>query len=150
MPHGPKKRKYKTNTGSPLWSEQGRKQIILSIYIFTLTLNWKHLGRQVRAPCREWPVEAFPESPLTGSATDPVLGFHPPGNQVSLSKSADAFAFEEDSSSDGLSPDQTRSEDLPGSAGSPLDTKAAETPLAGPRGTVQVNRPPVSPSPLLS
>uniref|UniRef100_A0A8D0NT83 Myocardin n=1 Tax=Sus scrofa TaxID=9823 RepID=A0A8D0NT83_PIG len=59
------------------------------------------------------------------------------GNQVSLSKSADAFAFEEDSSSDGLSPDQTRSEDLPGSAGSPLDTKAAETPLAGPRGTVQ-------------
>uniref|UniRef100_A0A8C3YHI3 Myocardin n=1 Tax=Catagonus wagneri TaxID=51154 RepID=A0A8C3YHI3_9CETA len=59
------------------------------------------------------------------------------GNQVTLSKPADAFVFEEDSSSDGLSPDQTRSEDLQGSARSPLDTKAAETPLAGPRGTVQ-------------
>uniref|UniRef100_A0A4W2C3S0 Myocardin n=1 Tax=Bos indicus x Bos taurus TaxID=30522 RepID=A0A4W2C3S0_BOBOX len=58
------------------------------------------------------------------------------GNQVTFSKSADAFAFEEDSSSDGLSPDQTRGEDLQGSAGSP-DTKAMETPLAGPRGTVQ-------------
>ncbi|KAF5911904.1 hypothetical protein HPG69_015882 [Diceros bicornis minor] len=59
------------------------------------------------------------------------------GNQVSFSKSADAFAFEEDSSSDGLSPDQTRSEDPQGSAGSPPDTKAAETPLAGPLGTIQ-------------
>ncbi|XP_045343363.1 myocardin isoform X1 [Leopardus geoffroyi] len=60
------------------------------------------------------------------------------GNQVSLSKSADAFAFEEDSSSDGLSPDQTRSEDPQGSAGSPADTKASETPLAGPAlGAVQ-------------
>ncbi|VCW70867.1 unnamed protein product, partial [Gulo gulo] len=46
------------------------------------------------------------------------------GNQVSFSKSADAFAFEEDSSSDGLSPDQARSEDPQGSAGSPADTKA--------------------------
>uniref|UniRef100_A0A8C2P5J8 Myocardin n=1 Tax=Capra hircus TaxID=9925 RepID=A0A8C2P5J8_CAPHI len=52
------------------------------------------------------------------------------GNQVTFSKSADAFAFEEDSSSDGLSPDQTRGEDLQGSAGSPPDTKATETPLA--------------------
>uniref|UniRef100_A0A8C6G2M0 Myocardin n=1 Tax=Moschus moschiferus TaxID=68415 RepID=A0A8C6G2M0_MOSMO len=59
------------------------------------------------------------------------------GNQVTFSKSADAFAFEEDSSSDGLSPDQTRGEDLQGSAGSPPDTKATETPLAGPRGTIQ-------------
>uniref|UniRef100_A0A2K6GY55 Myocardin n=1 Tax=Propithecus coquereli TaxID=379532 RepID=A0A2K6GY55_PROCO len=59
------------------------------------------------------------------------------GNQVSFSKSADAFAFEEDSSSDGLSPDQTRSEDPPGSAGSPPDAKASETPLAGPLGTIQ-------------
>ncbi|XP_057571436.1 myocardin isoform X2 [Hippopotamus amphibius kiboko] len=59
------------------------------------------------------------------------------GNQVSFSKSADAFAFEEDSSSDGLSPDQTRGEDLQGSAGSPPDTKATETPLVGPRGTIQ-------------
>ncbi|CAI9163081.1 unnamed protein product [Rangifer tarandus platyrhynchus] len=59
------------------------------------------------------------------------------GNQVTFSKSADAFAFEEDSSSDGLSPDQTRGEDLQGSAGSPPDTKATETPVAGPLGTVQ-------------
>ncbi|XP_070335226.1 myocardin isoform X2 [Odocoileus virginianus] len=59
------------------------------------------------------------------------------GNQVTFSKSADAFAFEEDSSSEGLSPDQTRGEDLQGSAGSPPDTKATETPVAGPRGTVQ-------------
>ncbi|XP_040856640.1 myocardin isoform X2 [Ochotona curzoniae] len=60
------------------------------------------------------------------------------GNQVSFSKSADAFAFEEDSSSDGLSPDQTRSEDPQGSAGSPPDTKTSETSsLAGPLGTIQ-------------
>nr|XP_030718191.1 myocardin isoform X2 [Globicephala melas] len=58
------------------------------------------------------------------------------GNQVSFSKSADAFAFEEDSS-DGLSPDQTRGEDLQGSAGSPPDMKATETPSAGPRGKTQ-------------
>ncbi|XP_077602843.1 myocardin [Crocuta crocuta] len=59
------------------------------------------------------------------------------GNQVNFSKSADAFAFEEDSSSDGLSPDQTRGEDPQGSAGSPADTKASETPLAGPLGAIQ-------------
>ncbi|XP_037348441.1 myocardin isoform X2 [Talpa occidentalis] len=58
------------------------------------------------------------------------------GNQVSFSKSADAFAFEEDSS-DGLSPDQTRNEDPQGSAASPQDTKATDTPLAGPLGTIQ-------------
>ncbi|XP_006863501.1 PREDICTED: myocardin [Chrysochloris asiatica] len=59
------------------------------------------------------------------------------GNQVSFSKSADAFAFEEDSSSDGLSPDQTRSEDPQGSMGSPADTKTVDTTLAGPPGTIQ-------------
>ncbi|XP_029784704.1 myocardin [Suricata suricatta] len=59
------------------------------------------------------------------------------GNQVSFSKSADAFAFEEDSSSDGLSPDQARSEDPQGSAGSPADTKASESHLAGPPGAIQ-------------
>ncbi|XP_004603948.2 myocardin [Sorex araneus] len=58
------------------------------------------------------------------------------GNQVSFAKSADAFAFEEDSS-DGLSPDQTRSEDAQGSVGSPPDTTATETPLGGPLGTIQ-------------
>ncbi|ELW52435.1 Myocardin [Tupaia chinensis] len=59
------------------------------------------------------------------------------GNQVSFSKPADAFAFEEDSSSDGLSPDQTRSEDPQGSVGSPTDAKATETPLAGGLETTQ-------------
>uniref|UniRef100_A0A2K5S511 Myocardin n=1 Tax=Cebus imitator TaxID=2715852 RepID=A0A2K5S511_CEBIM len=59
------------------------------------------------------------------------------GNQVSFSKSADAFAFEEDSSSDGLSPDQTRSEDPQNSAGSPPDAKASETTLTGSLGTIQ-------------
>ncbi|EPQ13421.1 Myocardin [Myotis brandtii] len=59
------------------------------------------------------------------------------GNQVNFSKSADAFAFDEDSSSDGLSPDHTRSEDPQGPARSPPDTKATETPLAGPPGTIQ-------------
>uniref|UniRef100_A0A8D2AZK9 Myocardin n=1 Tax=Sciurus vulgaris TaxID=55149 RepID=A0A8D2AZK9_SCIVU len=59
------------------------------------------------------------------------------GNQVNFSKSADAFAFEEDSSSDGLSPDQTRSEEPQSSAGSPQDAKATEAPLSGPLGTIQ-------------
>ncbi|KAF6095670.1 myocardin [Phyllostomus discolor] len=59
------------------------------------------------------------------------------GNQVTFSKSADAFAFEEDSSSDGLSPDHTRSEDSQGPARSPPDTKATEASLAGPPGAIQ-------------
>ncbi|PNJ31655.1 MYOCD isoform 3 [Pongo abelii] len=59
------------------------------------------------------------------------------GNQVSFSKSTDAFAFEEDSSSDGLSPDQTRSEDPQNSAGSPPDAKASDTPSTGSLGTNQ-------------
>ncbi|KAM5273032.1 myocardin isoform 2-T2 [Ctenodactylus gundi] len=59
------------------------------------------------------------------------------GNQVSFSKSADAFAFEEDSSSDGLSPDQARSEDPQSSAGSPPDAKATKAPSAGRLGAMQ-------------
>ena len=89
-------------------------------------------------------------APDGGMSADPVLASPPSGNQVTFSKSADAFAFEEDSSSDGLSPDQTRGEDLQGSAGSPPDTKATETPVAGPRGTVQVNKPPFQPACLFS
>uniref|UniRef100_A0A8C2VF60 Myocardin n=1 Tax=Chinchilla lanigera TaxID=34839 RepID=A0A8C2VF60_CHILA len=53
------------------------------------------------------------------------------GTQVSFPKSEDAFAFEEDSSSDGLSPDQTRSEDPHSSVGSPPDAKASSL------GTIQ-------------
>ncbi|XP_010613309.1 myocardin isoform X1 [Fukomys damarensis] len=59
------------------------------------------------------------------------------GNQVSFSKSADAFAFEEDSSSDGLSPDQARSEDPHSSVGSPPDAKASETSVSTSLGTIQ-------------
>ncbi|XP_023562121.1 myocardin isoform X2 [Octodon degus] len=59
------------------------------------------------------------------------------GNQVSFSKSTDAFAFEEDSSSDGLSPDQARNEDPHSSVGSPPDAKATEASAAGSLGTVQ-------------
>ncbi|KGL87449.1 Myocardin, partial [Charadrius vociferus] len=50
------------------------------------------------------------------------------GTQVSFPKPADAFAFEEDSSNDGLSPEQARSEDSPGSTESPAGTKAPEPP----------------------
>ncbi|XP_038598834.1 myocardin isoform X2 [Tachyglossus aculeatus] len=53
------------------------------------------------------------------------------GSHVNFSKPADAFAFEEDSSNDG------RSDDSRGSAGSPPDPKAPETPLPAPAGTLQ-------------
>lgn len=92
------------------------------------------------APGREDMAKHFQKALGCASATDPVMDFTPSGNQVSFSKSADAFAFEEDSSSDGLSPDQARVEDPQGSAGSPADTKASETPSAGPLGGVQVNK----------
>ena len=104
--------------------------------------------RQIRAPDRDDKLKCFPKALWSASQPlTPFLDFTPSGNQVSLCKSADAFAFEEDSSSDGLSPDQTRSEDPQGSAGSPADSKASETPLAGPAlGAVQVNKPHLSPS----
>ncbi|KAM4673746.1 myocardin isoform 2-T2 [Amazona ochrocephala] len=53
------------------------------------------------------------------------------GTQVSFPKSADAFAFEEDSSNDGLSPEQARSEGSPGPAEPPPAAKGPE-PAAGP------------------
>ncbi|XP_069883034.1 myocardin isoform X2 [Dipodomys merriami] len=59
------------------------------------------------------------------------------GKQVSFSKATDAFAFEEDSSSDGLSPVHTRNEDPQSAAGSPQDAKTTEAPLAGPVGTIE-------------
>lgn len=60
------------------------------------------------------------------------------GTQVSFPKSADAFAFEEDSSNDGLSPEQARSEDSPGSTESAAGSKAPEPPPAPPAGAPQV------------
>ncbi|XP_074900945.1 myocardin isoform X7 [Buteo buteo] len=59
------------------------------------------------------------------------------GTQVSFPKSADAFAFEEDSSNDGLSPEQARSEDSPGSTELAAGTKAPEPAPAGPAGAPQ-------------
>lgn len=60
------------------------------------------------------------------------------GTQVSFPKSADAFAFEEDSSNDGLSPEQARSEDSPGSTESAARSKAPEPPPAPPAEAPQV------------
>ncbi|GAB0197866.1 myocardin [Grus japonensis] len=59
------------------------------------------------------------------------------GTQVSFPKSADAFAFEEDSSNDGLSPEQARSEDSPGSTESAAGAKAPEPAPAAPAGAAQ-------------
>ncbi|XP_054077806.1 myocardin isoform X8 [Rissa tridactyla] len=59
------------------------------------------------------------------------------GTQVSFPKPADAFAFEEDSSNDGLSPEQARSEDSPGSTESAAGTKAPEPAPAAPAGPPQ-------------
>ncbi|XP_071672499.1 myocardin isoform X2 [Patagioenas fasciata] len=59
------------------------------------------------------------------------------GTQVSFPKPADAFAFEEDSSNDGLSPEQARSEDSPGSTESVAGSKAPEPAPAAPAGPAQ-------------
>ncbi|XP_064890605.1 myocardin isoform X2 [Columba livia] len=59
------------------------------------------------------------------------------GTQVSFPKPADAFAFEEDSSNDGLSPEQARSEDSPGSTESVAGSKAPEPAPPTPAGQAQ-------------
>ncbi|XP_069056473.1 myocardin isoform X3 [Pleurodeles waltl] len=59
-----------------------------------------------------------------------LLGNIDKRNHVNFSKSEDAFAFDEDSS-DGLSPEQPRSDDSQGSsAGSPPEVKSSETATA--------------------
>lgn len=73
--------------------------------------------------------------PMDSSVKDAIKG-----TEVNYSKAADAFAFEDDSSRDGLSPDQARSEDPQGSAGSTPDIKSTEAPLAGPLDTIQVKQ----------
>lgn len=60
------------------------------------------------------------------------------GTQVNFSKPSDAFAFEEDSSNDGLSPEQARSEDSQGSTESSAGTKSSELPPSAPSGPAQV------------
>ncbi|XP_048674138.1 myocardin isoform X4 [Caretta caretta] len=59
------------------------------------------------------------------------------GAQGSFSKSADAFAFEEDSSNDGLSPEQARREDSQGSTESTAGTKNSEAISSATSGTTQ-------------
>ncbi|XP_075759555.1 myocardin isoform X3 [Pelodiscus sinensis] len=59
------------------------------------------------------------------------------GAQGSFSKPADAFAFEEDSSNDGLSPELARREDSQGSSESPAGTKTSEAISSAPSGTTQ-------------
>ncbi|XP_064423489.1 myocardin [Latimeria chalumnae] len=57
------------------------------------------------------------------------------GNNVNFPKPTDAFAFEEDSSNDGLSPEQPRSEESQGSVGSPPETKSSDTTSSAPSTT---------------
>uniref|UniRef100_A0A4X2L741 Myocardin n=1 Tax=Vombatus ursinus TaxID=29139 RepID=A0A4X2L741_VOMUR len=59
------------------------------------------------------------------------------GNHVGISKSTDVFAFDEDSSNDELSPEQTRSEDSQGSNSFPPDTKATQASSSAPSETTQ-------------
>ncbi|XP_061472438.1 myocardin isoform X2 [Rhineura floridana] len=59
------------------------------------------------------------------------------GTQANFSKSSDAFAFEEDSSNDGMSPEQVRSEDSQGSTESATGIKMSEAVLPTMSGTTQ-------------
>ncbi|XP_040979847.1 myocardin isoform X4 [Aquila chrysaetos chrysaetos] len=70
--------------------------------------------------------------PVDSAVKEAIKGTH-----VSFPKSADAFAFEEDSSNDGLSPEQARSEDSPGSTELAAGTKAPEPAPAAPAGAPQ-------------
>ncbi|NXF96063.1 MYCD protein, partial [Eubucco bourcierii] len=54
------------------------------------------------------------------------------GTQVSFPKPTDAFAFDEDSSNDELSPEQARGQDSPGATEPAAGTKAPEPAPAGP------------------
>ncbi|XP_019392068.1 PREDICTED: myocardin isoform X10 [Crocodylus porosus] len=60
------------------------------------------------------------------------------GTQVSFSKSSDAFAFEEDSSNDDLSPEQARGEESQGSTESAAGTKSSEPISSATSGTTQL------------
>ncbi|NWX49561.1 MYCD protein, partial [Steatornis caripensis] len=71
--------------------------------------------------------------PVDSAVKEAIKG----STQVSFPKPADAFAFEEDSSNDGLSPEQARSEDSPGSTESAAGTKAPEPAPAAPAGAPQ-------------
>uniref|UniRef100_A0A8D0ECK3 Myocardin n=1 Tax=Salvator merianae TaxID=96440 RepID=A0A8D0ECK3_SALMN len=59
------------------------------------------------------------------------------GTQKNFSKTSDAFAFEEDSSNDGMSPEQVRSEDSQGSPESAAGSKISEATFPLMPGTTQ-------------
>ncbi|NXH38031.1 MYCD protein, partial [Dicaeum eximium] len=63
------------------------------------------------------------------------------GSDSGFPRQSDAFAFEEDSSNDGLSPERPRSRGSPGPAEPAPGSKAPEPPPAGPAGAPQ-DRPP--------
>ncbi|NWH82417.1 MYCD protein, partial [Piaya cayana] len=71
--------------------------------------------------------------PVDSAVKEAIKG----STQGSFPKATDAFAFEEDSSNDGLSPEQPRSEDSPGSTESTAGAKAPELPPAAPAGATQ-------------
>lgn len=60
------------------------------------------------------------------------------GTQGNFTKSSDAFAFEEDSSNDGLSPEQVKSEDSQGSTELAARIKIPEATFPSVSGTTQV------------
>ncbi|XP_038013303.1 myocardin isoform X9 [Motacilla alba alba] len=84
------------------------------------------------------PVDSAVKEAIKGSERGPSA---PAGSQGGFPRQSDAFAFEEDSSNDGLSPERPRSRGSPGPAEPPLGSKAPEPPPAGPAGAPQ-DRPP--------
>ncbi|KAL2297575.1 hypothetical protein Nmel_016119 [Mimus melanotis] len=77
------------------------------------------------------PVDSAVKEAIKGSAS----------TQGGFPRQTDAFAFEEDSSNDGLSPERPRSRGSPGPAEPPPGSKAPEPPPAAPAGAPQ-DRPP--------
>ncbi|NWX21213.1 MYCD protein, partial [Aegotheles bennettii] len=71
--------------------------------------------------------------PVDSAVKEAIKG----STQVTFPKPADAFAFEEDSSNDGLSPEQARSQDSPSSTESVAGTKASEPAPATMAGVTQ-------------
>ncbi|NXD86337.1 MYCD protein, partial [Halcyon senegalensis] len=71
--------------------------------------------------------------PVDSAVKEAIKG----STQVGFPKPADAFAFEEDSSNDGLSPEQARSEDSPGSNELAAGIKAPEPAPIDPAGAPQ-------------
>lgn len=115
----------------------GRRLSSLSAASFARSQVWRRWAQARRRPTGLTPSPRPPHSPPSSGALT-IAPSPPAGTQVSFPKPADAFAFEEDSSNDGLSPEQARSEDSPGSTESPAGTKAPETAPAAPAAATQV------------